>query len=347
LHASADNRAMADDPPSSAHDALFRKIFGTPAHMAEELRAVLPSAIAELLDLSSLLPLPMRFADAHLQGAESDLLFSARVAGRKALVYVLIEHQSAPDRFMPLRLLRYIGRILDRYRCDHPRARRLPAVIPIVLCHDLRPWPYPADLGALYDLTDEARAELRPYLADFRFLLDDLARVTVPQLGARTPSPVVTLTLFALKRARHRVDLLLEVEQMAEHFAVAATAPVPDEQLAALLEYIVVVGRIPPDLLLTFLRTRAGDRLEAIMKTTAEQLIEQGEARGEARGKVLGQAIGLVEGQARTLRKLMQRKFGPLPAAVEAAISTASLEQLDRWVDRVLSAETAEDTIRE
>jgi hypothetical protein len=43
----------------------------------------------------------------------------------------------------------------------------------------------------------------------------------------------------------------------------------------------------------------------------------------------------------------MQRKFGPLPAAVEAAISTASLEQLDRWVDRVLSAETAEDTIRE
>ena len=115
---------------------------------AEELRAVLPQAIAAQLDLSSLQPLPVRFADAKLQGAESDLLFSARVAGRKALLYVLVEHQSVPDRFMPLRLLRYIGRILDRYRRDHPRARRLPAVIPIVLCHDLQPWPYPADLGA-------------------------------------------------------------------------------------------------------------------------------------------------------------------------------------------------------
>jgi hypothetical protein len=95
--------------------------------------------------------------------------------------------------------------------------------------------------------------------------------------------------------------------------------------------------------------------LEAIVKTTAEQLIEEGEARGEAkgeargeaRGKVLGQAIGLVEGQARSLRRLMRRRFGPLPATVEDAISTASLEQLDRWLDRVLSAETAEETIRE
>jgi hypothetical protein len=65
---------MADDPPRSHHDALVRAIFGTPAHMAEELRAVLPPALAAHLDLSSLHPLPAHFADAHLQGAESDLL---------------------------------------------------------------------------------------------------------------------------------------------------------------------------------------------------------------------------------------------------------------------------------
>jgi hypothetical protein len=87
--------------------------------------------------------------------------------------------------------------------------------------------------------------------------------------------------------------------------------------------------------------------LEAIMKTTAEQLIEEGEARGEARGEAKGEARGLVKGGAQWLRKLMQRRFGPLPAAVDAAIATASFEQLDRWLDRVLSAETPEDTIRD
>jgi predicted transposase YdaD len=334
---------MADDPPRSHHDALVRAIFGTPAHIAEELRAVLPPALAAHLDLSSLRPLPAHFADAHLQGAESDLLFSARLAGRPALVYVLVEHQSAPDRFMPLRLLRYVGRILDKYRHDHPGARRLPAVIPIVLCHGPRPWPYPADLGALYDLDDRARADVGPYLADVRFLLDDLACLTLPQLSVRTPSPVVTLTLFALQRARHAPDLLADVQQMAQQFAAAATAEVPDEQLAALLEYIVRIGGIPPGILFTFLRTHANDRLEAIMKTTAEQLIEEGEARGEAKGE----ARGLVKGGAQWLRKLMQRRFGPLPPAVDAAIATASFEQLDRWLDRVLSAETPEDTIRD
>jgi hypothetical protein len=47
------------------------------------------------------------------------------------------------------------------------------------------------------------------------------------------------------------------------------------------------------------------------------------------------------------LRRLMQRKFGPLPAVVQAAIGAASLEQLDRWLDRILVADTAEDTIRD
>ena len=72
--------------------------------------------------------------------------------------------------------------------------------------------------------------------------------------------------------------------------AAAACAPVPDEQLAALLAYVVRVGGNPPDLLLSFVRSHAGNRLETIMKTTAEQLIEQGEARGEVKGEARGKA---------------------------------------------------------
>jgi predicted transposase/invertase (TIGR01784 family) len=101
--------------PKNPHDALFRAVFGTAALMAEELRAVLPGEVAAQLDFTSLTPIPARFVDAQLQGAESDLLFSAQFAGRSAFVYVLVERQSEPDRFMPLRLLRYIGRILDVY----------------------------------------------------------------------------------------------------------------------------------------------------------------------------------------------------------------------------------------
>jgi hypothetical protein len=333
---------MTDDGPKTPHDALVRAIFGSPVHMAEELRAVLPRDVAAHVDLTSLAPLPAHFADSHLDGAESDLLFSARVAGRRALIYLLIEHQSAPDRFMPLRLLRYVARILDDYRLKNPRARRLPAVIPVVLAHDLRPWPYPLDLGALYDLTSEAKEHLAPYLPDFRFVLDDLAAIDTEQLVARASSPLVALTLFVLQRARHATDLLGELRLLSEHLAALENERVPREQIATALWYIWHVGRIAPADLLAFTRSHAGPTLENIMKTAAEQLRDEGRAEGEAKGRAEGEA----KGRAEALLKLIQLKFGAVPPDVACAIQAASVAQLDRWVERVLSAERAEDVVQ-
>ena len=39
----------------------------------------------------------------------------ATLDGRAAFVYVLIEHQSSPDPMMPLRMLRYVMRIWERW----------------------------------------------------------------------------------------------------------------------------------------------------------------------------------------------------------------------------------------
>jgi predicted transposase YdaD len=329
---------MVDGISNGPHDALVRAIFGTPANMADELRAALPPQATAHLDLSSLRQLPAHFVDGHLQGSESDLLFSVRAAGRRAFIYVLVEHQSRPDRFMALRLLRYIGRILDAYRRSNPGARRLPAVIPLVLCHDRKPWPYPTDLGALYDLSREARLDLGSLLPDFRFVLDDLATCDVSQLTDRAVSPLVTVALFALKRARHAPYLLTEMLRIAQEFAALERVTAPDEQIAALLHYILRVGHVNPHQLLAFAKAHAGPKLETIMKTAAEQLLEEGEAKGRAEGEI--------QGQAKTLLKLAQKKFGAVPPEVESAIRSATAEQLDRWIDRVLSSESAEEIVR-
>jgi predicted transposase YdaD len=331
--------------PKTPHDALARAIFGTPALMAEELRAALPAPVVAHLDLASLKPIPARFADAQLQGAESDLLFSAQVAGQRALIYVLVEHQSEPDRFMPLRLLRYIGRILDAHRRRHPTEQTLPAVIPIVLCHDLKPWPYPLDLASLFDLPPQARRGLSPFLPDFRFLLDDLAVLDPAELSTRGTSALVTVTLFALKRARHADDLLSELAVIAQQFGELERAVVPDEQLSALLEYIWTTARVDRCQLLSFTKTHAGPKLEAMMKTPAEQCRDEGRAEGEAKGKAEGEAKGKAEGRAEALLKLMQLKFGVVPAQVSAIIGAGSIEQLDRWIERILSANSAAEVI--
>lgn len=65
-----------------------------------------------------------------------------------------------------------------------------------------------------------------------------------------------------------------------------------------------------------------------------------------AEGRAVGQASGEVRGRAAVLVKQLQLKFDPLPDAVAVRVHSASLEQLDAWVERVLSAATIDDVMR-
>ena len=53
---------------------MFRFVFGEPAHAASELRAVLPAALADRLDLASLRPVNGSFVDEELTTRHADVL---------------------------------------------------------------------------------------------------------------------------------------------------------------------------------------------------------------------------------------------------------------------------------
>ena len=57
-----------------------------------------------------------------------------------------------------------------------------------------------------------------------------------------------------------------------------------------------------------------------------------------------GRLAGLVEGKRETLKHLLTKKFGTIPEKTMARIETLdSLEELDTYLDRVLTAENLED----
>ena len=56
-----------------------------------------------------------------------------------------------------------------------------------------------------------------------------------------------------------------------------------------------------------------------------------------------GQVEGRIEGEAAVLLRLLHRRFGDLPAAIEQRVHNAKPELLVRWTDRILDAQSLDD----
>jgi hypothetical protein len=321
---------MSSQP--SPHDAVFRHVLGEPTNAASQLRAVLPDALADRLDLDRLTRVSGSFVDATLQWRHSDLLFTVPLAGREALVYVLIEHQSSADPLMPFRMLRYVVRIWDRYLTEHPGAARLPAVIPLVVHHNRRPWTSPVQLLDLLDLDHAAADAAQEYLPRFRFLLDDLARLDEQALRARPLTPPARITLLLLKIAAGNTRLAADLRQWSGDLRAILDRPDGTEEFAALLRYIELVSEAPADELRSLVAALGPDAEETYV-TTAEMLRAEGRAEGEA----LGRSEALVQ--------LLALKFGHLPRPALDTLHAASTSQIQTWTARVLTADTLEEVL--
>ena len=81
------------------------------------------------------------------------------------------------------------------------------------------------------------------------------------------------------------------------------------------------------------------------MSNFAERFRNEGRDEGRDEGIVLGIRKGMVQGEARVLLRLLERKFGTLPEKTRERIEGADEATLLTWSDRVLTAERLEDVL--
>jgi hypothetical protein len=270
---------------------------------------------------------PASFVDEALKWRYSDLLFTAPLDGRDAFVYLLVEHQSSADPLMAFRMLRYVTRIWDHHLRDHPRARQLPAVIPLVVHHGRSRWTSPVRLLELIDLDPAAKQAMQAYLPRFEFLLDDLADVDGLQLRERELTPSALITLLLLKTAADNPRITAELRPWAGQLRAVLDQPGGGEAFIAILTYIELVSEVPASELRNLAASLGPDAEEAYV-TTAEMLRAEGEARGEARWR------------AEALVQVLTVKFGSLPESVSHTVHGASSDQIQAWTARAVTAET-------
>jgi flagellar biosynthesis/type III secretory pathway protein FliH len=75
------------------------------------------------------------------------------------------------------------------------------------------------------------------------------------------------------------------------------------------------------------------------------QGLSQGLSQGEAQGRAEGQAEGLVQGRAELVLRLLARRFGEVPQAVQTSLRHADIEALDRIGERLLTARSLAEAL--
>ncbi len=304
---------------ASGHDRGYKLLFSDPTLLEELLRGFLPGDWTSRLDFTTLARVGNSFVSADLRERHSDVIWRLRLRGEGegwVYLYLLLEFQSTSDRFMALRLLTYIGLLLEEIvRKEKPKpGDRLPAVLPLVLYNGDRRWRAPMRLESLFV---PVPAPLRRYLPRLTYHLFDERRLDLNRPELR----------------ENRTAALFRFE--------TSGAPAMPRQYQA-LKGLVKPGESALG------RTIHTWLVSVLQRAFPEGIIPEGINPEEA--SMLEEALakhfeeGRREGRRDVLLRQMTVRFGRLPVevrrAVEQITSDKKLERLER---KVLSAKSLKE----
>jgi hypothetical protein len=190
-----------------------------------------------------------------------------------------------------------------------------------------------------------ALPELAALVPRFSMIVDDLARLSDGDLAARPLPAFPRLALWLLRDARDFATFLDSFDAWIPAMLELEWTRSGRDRLTTLVTYMFrVISPLHLEPLRAKLRTLLGSRTEKLAMTIAEQLRKEGiqEAikTGREEGLKKGLKKGHEEGRLATLRSMLLFKFHTLGAKHEARLKAATPEAIDRYLQRLLTADS-------
>ncbi len=260
------------------HDMMVRAVLSDLAEATSFLQTHLPQEVSQALSWSTLKLLEGSFVDEHLRESEADVLYEVQhVSGEASVwVYILLEHQSTPDRWMRFRLLKYCCRIWDLSFREYPDQRELPAIVPLVFYQGERRWPYSSEFA---DLFAESVRDW-PGVPRFSHELIDQSGLQPDEVQGELKTQLMQLVMLA---AYH--PALAWMEQVARLLgSLSSLAPSGGINYVRIF-VLYILATQEPETAQSFrdvLRQHAPEVGEELM-TYAQELLKEGEIRAEVR----------------------------------------------------------------
>ena len=106
------------------------------------------------LDFDSCDTVDKFFISEHYKETESDIIYKLRLKDKEIYIFILIEFQSTVERFTALRMLNYITNFYMDYLESNKKAKKLPAIFPILLYKGEETWTAPTNISDLIEAGD-------------------------------------------------------------------------------------------------------------------------------------------------------------------------------------------------
>jgi len=303
---------------TNKHDQLAKKFLTDISVAKEFLETHLAPDFLAKCNLDSLQIESGSYVEEDLAAHYSDIVYRLELKENKgsAYIYCLLEHQSSPERLMPLRIIKYqlaiIQNHLDRHK-DKGKEVKLPVVASLVFYNgEETPYPYHLDIAELFDDVD---AYKQAPLGVFR-----LVDLTVTEDNKILQHGKLALLEILLKHIRDR-DFSKVIALIVEALKVGLDAQVSNSLFNSAFSYLMS-AKETEDIkqLIKQINKEIPDLKENIM-TYAEELMQKGEQKGKQEGIQLGKQ----EAQLEIAKSLL--KSGVAEELVCAA-TKLSLEQI-------------------
>ena len=290
---------------SHPHDRVV-KTFLSELDLASSLfKNYLADEWVDLVDFDSLKGESTETVDRDLSELRADLRYSARFKGtdEELKVFVFLEHQSRPDRFMSFRLLRYVCAAYQQHleAVGEKKDTTFPFPLAVVLHHGKSPWKKVLPMRELIDVKPGMAMDI----LQLPICLIDLARIPGDQLRGH---PAVCALLDSLQSASagQLPDRVKGVFRRLRNVREESRLKAWSTALATY--YLAVQGKVQEnfDTLLQALKTLYSIReAEKMTVTFAQHWREEGIAIGEAKG------------QAKSAVMVLESRFGEIPASIQ------------------------------
>lgn len=217
------------------HDKLVKKFLSDKKVAIDLLKKHLPANVTEKLNLSTIVATSETAVDENWKQFHNDIVFSCKTKDNKdTYIYTLIEHQSTPDVFMPVRVLRYKINVIGKYLDAKKQPKKIPNIISLVIYNGIKEYPYAKDIFSCFENSNLAKQDITEPM-----VLLDLADTSEETILRQGGADTVLKLLLKWGRERDFVNKLQSSMNKNPDFFISLSL----QQAGYMFEYVMLVGK--------------------------------------------------------------------------------------------------------